>query len=187
MIELGVLMLAALGLALRTCLSLIFAAAGVSKLRDPAIFERAVAGYRLLPGVLVAPVAMVLPFLELAIVGALWIEPLRPAGAAAAVALLLLFATAMEINIRRGRTQIDCGCGSGFASQAISRLLVLRNGVLAGTAALVLAAPDGLGGLALANCLVAGLLLFGLHILVDLVLALIARPTRSTRSAWNIQ
>jgi len=35
--------------------------------------------------------------------------------------------------------------------------------------------------------LVAGLLLFGLHILVDLVLALIARPTRSTRSAWNIQ
>ncbi len=108
---------------------LVFATAGLAKLRSRRMFPGVVANYRLLPEALVAPVASVLPWMELAIgiglvagIGLL---------AAPAIVLLLVFATAMAINIGRGRAHIDCGCGRSDLRQPLSRTLVARNLALA--------------------------------------------------------
>lgn len=107
---------------------LVFLQAGLTKLRYRMLVAGVVANYRLLPPVLIAPVAMVLPFAELGIGGAM-IAGWRTAAVAGA-ALLLIFAAAMEINIRRGRGYIDCGCGRPQLRQPLNRLLVVRNIVL---------------------------------------------------------
>jgi uncharacterized membrane protein YphA (DoxX/SURF4 family) len=126
----------------RLTLALLFAAAGLSKLRHLAAFRAAIAAYALLPMPAVAPAAILLAAAEVA--GALLL--LWPAGAVAGAcllgALLLLFSAAIGINLRRGRTDIDCGCWMfGAAPEtsqgAIGPATLVRNAVLA---ALVLVA-----------------------------------------------
>ena len=58
--------------AARLLLGGVFVAAGMLKLPDPAAAVRAVRAYRLLPEVLVAPVAFGLPVIEIAVGLALW-------------------------------------------------------------------------------------------------------------------
>lgn len=96
----------------RIVLGAVFVVAGVLKLPDPGAAERAIRAYRLLPELLVAPVAFGLPILELAfglllVVGVL----VRPAAAAAAV-LLVVFLAGVISAWARG-LQIDCGCFGG--------------------------------------------------------------------------
>lgn len=115
---------------------LVFVGAGVAKLRHRVLFPGVVANYRLLPDGLVAPVAAVLPLVELAL-GAGLIAALVVGGwfalvtGLAAAGLLLVFAGAMAVNLRRGRGHIDCGCGHPELRQPLSWLLVGRNLVLA--------------------------------------------------------
>jgi uncharacterized membrane protein YphA (DoxX/SURF4 family) len=128
-------------LAVRWFLAGVFLRSGVGKVTALAQFRTAVANYRLLPAVLVAPVAYGLPFAEIAaaILLALGILPLV---VAAALALLLLaFAVAIAVNLARGRV-IDCGCaGSAAAPRMISWRHVVTDLVLAGAAVAVATVP----------------------------------------------
>lgn len=86
-----------------------------AKMRRPAAFRQALAGYRLLPDALIAPAAFAIPLAEAVGAAALLFPDTRMAGAIGLIALLLAFAAGLAINILRGHTDIDCGC-SGFAA-----------------------------------------------------------------------
>jgi hypothetical protein len=116
-------------------------------MRHWAVFQGVFAYYRLLPEVLVAPVAYLLPPVETLLGTALLLGVGSPWPEAAAAALLVLFAAAMGINIRRGRRHIDCGCFQSALKQSLSWKLVVRNFVLSlllGVAALAGGLPDDL-------------------------------------------
>jgi uncharacterized membrane protein YphA (DoxX/SURF4 family) len=127
----------------RLCIAWLFVASSVHKLRSLREFRGVLVSYRLLPERLVAPVATVVPLVELAIgVGAL--AQYRPAYLAAGL-VLFGYATAMAINLSRGRRLLDCGCGG--VAQPLSITLVARNLLLVGVAwlsfASVVARPLG--------------------------------------------
>ncbi|MGS0894574.1 MauE/DoxX family redox-associated membrane protein [Burkholderia stagnalis] len=86
-----------------------------AKLRRPAAFRQALAGYRLVPDALTAPAAFALPLAEALGAVALLFPDTRTAGAIGLIALLAAFAAGLTINLLRGHTDIDCGC-SGFAA-----------------------------------------------------------------------
>src|SRR3990172_7388537 len=117
----------------RLAMVLLFAAAGLSKLRRPMLFRDAVAAYDLLPGRAVAVAAVAMAAAEV-IGAALLLWPAgRLAGALVLGALLLIFSAAIAINIALGRTDVDCGCwlfGAGpTASQGRLGVATLaRNG-----------------------------------------------------------
>jgi hypothetical protein len=115
----------------RICVGLVFVLAAAHKAQHWRVFSGVVANYRLLPRAAVAPVAALLPPLELLLGLLLLSAQIRPWGELAAIALLGLFAAAMAINIRRGRVEIDCGCGQSVLKQTLRWALVGRNGVLA--------------------------------------------------------
>jgi hypothetical protein len=127
--------------AARLALAAVFALAAVTKLRALDEFIGVVHNYRVLPDVLVRPVAYGLPPLETAIVLGLLIEPARLLAASGAAALLVVFTLAMAVNLMRGRVEIDCGCFASALKQRISWSLVARNLVLIGLALLVLRTP----------------------------------------------
>lgn len=96
--------------ALRLLLSGLFLYAGTVKMRDSSAFAESVASFHLLPDVLVAPVVLGLPPLEiiaalLTLVGGRW----RRVGAFALTVLLLVFTAAVASALVRG-LQVDCGC-----------------------------------------------------------------------------
>jgi hypothetical protein len=149
---------------LRAALALLWLAAAAQKLRDPARFRAALAGYALLPGRSVSAAASLLVLAELAL-GIALLAP-GPAPALATAALLALYAAAVAINLARGRRAIDCGCGA--RPQPLGAGLVVRNAALAvlalatalPTSARPLVAIDALtvaGGVAALAALYAGL------------------------------
>ncbi len=148
-------------LAIRTLVSLIFLTAAYGKLRHWLAFQGVIANYRLLPEVLVAPVAYLLPPVEALLGAALLLGLGSPWPEVAAASLLTLFAVAMGINIGRGRRRIDCGCFQSALKQSLSWKLVIRNGVLSlllGVAALSKGVPGDL--FMLVNGLLVGGVLF---------------------------
>jgi uncharacterized membrane protein YphA (DoxX/SURF4 family) len=102
----------ALRAALRCALALLWLASAHHKLRDPARFRDALAGYRLVPAPLVRAVAAGIAALELALGLALLLPWAGPAPALATAALLALYAAAIAATLARGRRAIDCGCGA---------------------------------------------------------------------------
>ena len=90
-------------------LGVFFVAAALPKIGDPPSFAHMVYNYRLLPGPLVNPTALAMPWAELmlgiALVCGLW----RRTAASLVGALLLLFIVAISVNLLRGNA-IDCGC-----------------------------------------------------------------------------
>lgn len=127
---------------LRSFLALLFAGAALSKLRHQEEFVGVVRNFRLMPEALAAPVAAVLPWLELAVAAGLLVDPALPYAAAGATGLLVLFAIAMAINVARGRKAIDCGCFRTGYKQTLSWFLVLRNVALAGAGLVLLGLVD---------------------------------------------
>ena len=161
----------------RVCVGLVFLLAGAQKTRHWRIFFGVVANYRLLPRAAVAPVAGLLPPLEMIVAVLLLSAQMLPWSLLAAGALLILFAGAMAINLHRGRAHIDCGCGQSFLKQTLSWTLVVRNGVLA-----LLLAPSlaPIGPLSLSAALTgvgAGLGFFLLYLVLNTLSAL-PRPER---------
>jgi len=148
--------LAVAGLAASVGVGLIFLTAGVEKLRHRQILAGVIGNYRILPVWLLAPVALLLPWLEVAI-GAALVVGLAPVPVLAAMALLLVFALAMAINVARGRAHIDCGCGGPALRQTLSWELVGRNLLLAGILAMRLLPADALTGLDRVTAVAAGL------------------------------
>jgi hypothetical protein len=134
----------------RLCLGLLFLSAGYYKLREPAVFRRALVGYALLPERRVPLVAALLPIAELAVAvgltlpGLLRIElasQLTRGAALGAMALLGLYTVAMIVNLTRGRSGMDCGCGR--AHRPVGPGLLARNGFLAAATALCILPAGG--------------------------------------------
>ena len=156
----------------RFLLAFVFLSAALPKLVARADFQEAVANYALLPERFVAPVARLLPPLELVVAVALFAGlALRAVGLLVA-ALLLLFSTAVVVNLARGR-EIDCGCSHSVAPRRIGWRIVAADVALAAIAVLVAlrspaaaGAQDTLAALALAASLFVGaqLLTVGLPI-----------------------
>jgi uncharacterized membrane protein YphA (DoxX/SURF4 family) len=128
--------------ALRLALALLFLAASVDKLLHPEQFAVLVENYRVLPPVLVNPVAVVLPWLELLLALALllgrWLE-----GALSLSFLLLVgFWAVLLFNWARG-VDVTCGCFSttpGTAEGAHMAWYALRDGLFVLLAAIALRA-----------------------------------------------
>lgn len=163
------------GLAASICAGLVFVLAAVGKLRHRQLLPGVIANYRLLPEVLVAPAATLLPLVELGL-GIALLAGSRPLAPATGIALLLVFAGAMAINIRRGRTQIDCGCGHDGLRQGLSWPLVVRNIGLAVALALRLPGGETLASSERMVAAMSGIVLFLLILFFNALNALPGRP-----------
>ena len=124
-----------LALIARLLLSAVFLVAGVGKLADRQGSRQAVADFGV-PNMLAAPLARMLPFLELAI--ALLLVPSATAqwGAVAALGLLALFIAGIAISLARGK-QLNCHCFGQLSSGPVGWATLLRNGALAAVAAVI--------------------------------------------------
>lgn len=126
--------------------TVLFMGAAWHKLSARGRFEAILRDYQLLPDILVRPLSVLMPAIELTL-GLGWVSGLSPRVTAfASAALLATYALAMTMNIVRGRVYIDCGCGFGASSgeeQALSLSLVARNILLLGLALLPLIPTTG--------------------------------------------
>jgi putative oxidoreductase len=95
----------------------IFIYAGIDKIRDPLSFADSVAGFAILPAVLINLLALGLPPFEVAC-GLMLLGPwTRRVGALAVAVTSLIFFTALASALLRGLT-LDCGCfGTGAPSR----------------------------------------------------------------------
>jgi len=161
----------ALSAALRGALALLWLVSAHHKLRDPARFRVALAGYRLLPGPFVRAAAAGIAALELALGLGLLLPAAGPAPALVAAALLGLYTLAISANLVRGRRSIDCGCGA--RPQPLGEGLVVRNAVLFGIAlaAALPATGRALTGLDTATILGGAAALAAVYAAVDAALA----------------
>ena len=105
------------------------------KLLDRIAFRETLRDYQILPDAMVGPIALIVPFLELAACALLLLPRTREFGAFIAALLLAGYAVAIGLNLARGRTDIDCGCSWGSQGQPISAWLIARNGILIALAA----------------------------------------------------
>lgn len=131
----------AIGWILALSLGLLLALAASHKLRDPARFRSALAGYAVLPSALVVPAGFAVIAAEIAAAVLVVLPGRRAAGAALAATLLVGYAAGIAINLLRGRTRIDCGCLGFGRSERIAWWMVVRNaGLAAGALAAMLPA-----------------------------------------------
>lgn len=128
-----------LTLIIRLGLSILFATAAVSKLRNRRDFYAAMLAYQLLPPRWAMSLADILPWAEAAIATGLILDVNGALPAAAS--LLLIYALAMAVNLARGRRDLDCGCGG--APQPLNVWLVGRNLLLAEAALAGSLSPAG--------------------------------------------
>ncbi|HWQ31396.1 MAG TPA: MauE/DoxX family redox-associated membrane protein, partial [Blastocatellia bacterium] len=95
-------------LVVRLILAAVFGVAGVAKFADREGSRKALAGFGV-PEAVAAPLAVILPVVEIAL--ALALLPLGTAWVAAggALALLLVFSIGIAVNLARGNSP-DCHC-----------------------------------------------------------------------------
>jgi putative oxidoreductase len=96
-------------LLLRVALGLVFVAAGGLKIGHADVFASEIAGFQLLPHALIAPLALLLPFLELMIGMYLVLGLFTRFAAWFAAAEMALFAAAIASAVLRG-ISTSCGC-----------------------------------------------------------------------------
>jgi len=124
-------------LLLRLVLVGVFGVAGVTKLADLAGSRTAMRSFGL-PEPLVAPAGIALPLAELAFAVLLLPRATAWWGALGGLVLLLAFIAGIGYNLWKGRTP-DCHCFGQIYSEPIGRSTVIRNGVLALLAAVLVA------------------------------------------------
>ena len=139
-------------------LAAVFAVAGTVKLRDRAGTRESVGAFGV-PAAAAAPVALLLPVVELALAAGLLVPPFARAAAGAAAALLLAFTAAVAVALARGRRP-SCGCFGASHAAPIGRRTLGRNAALVCLAGLVVAAPP-LPGDRYATLLTAAAVAFG--------------------------
>jgi uncharacterized membrane protein YphA (DoxX/SURF4 family) len=98
-----------ISLLVRVALGLVFVYSSWAKIADPPGFAEMVWNYRILPGFLVNPVAIVLPWLELLAGLALISGFLRKGAALLIGVMLVVFMVALSTDLARG-IAIECGC-----------------------------------------------------------------------------
>ncbi len=114
-----------IALVCRLALGIIFFYAGIEKIIAPREFALAIYNYQILPDLLINPVALVLPWLEVFLAAGL-IAGIYVRGASfLSSVLFLIFATALTVNLIRG-LDISCGC-FGTASGNINWLYLVRD------------------------------------------------------------
>jgi thiol-disulfide isomerase/thioredoxin len=126
-----------IALVARLVLAVVFAVAGIAKLRDRAGTRAAIVdfgGPESIAGVL----ALVLLLAELAVAGLLLPATTTPAGAAGGLALLALFSGAIAVSLARGRSP-ECHCFGQLHSAPASWKTLGRNAALAAVAGAALA------------------------------------------------
>lgn len=172
-------LLASASIAGRTCVGLVFLLAAVQKVLHWRILPGVIANYRLLPQWMVLPATALLPPTEMILAILLLSAQFRPWPSMVAMLVLLLFAAAMAVNIRRGRAHIDCGCGESFLRQTLNGALVARNGLLAALLIPSLVATGRMDMPLTLSAVAAGLGLFLLYLLLNILVALPAAERRS--------
>ncbi len=101
----------------RLLLGGIFLYAGAVKSQDPWGFAQAIYNYRILPGPLINPVALILPWVEMVVGGALILGVWMPGASLLACGLLASFVCVLLVNLAKG-IDVDCGCFSTASSEA---------------------------------------------------------------------
>jgi methylamine dehydrogenase accessory protein MauD len=122
----------------------VFAVAAVTKLADLPGSRAAAAEFGVPPRFAPA-VGTLLPFAELAVAAALIPAGSARIGAIGALVLLVAFVLAIAHSIRRGEAP-DCHCFGQLSSAPVGWRTLVRNGVLVGLAAFVVAAGWGNAG-----------------------------------------
>jgi len=112
----------AIGVAARLVVGVVWVAAGVLKLPDPAESVRAVRAYQLLPEAVVPTVGYALPLVEIAVGACLLLGLATRVSAVLSCLLLVAFIVGIASAWARG-LQIECGCfgGGGFDADATSK------------------------------------------------------------------
>jgi putative oxidoreductase len=123
---------------LQIVLGVAFLGAGVLKIVDPAAFAVSIARLRMVPMEFVGAVAILLPWIEVATAGALFVPKYRDPAVKLLLALLGAFTLILAIALLRG-TAGSCGCfgkGDGFLNR--TDVAVARNAVLIALAVVLL-------------------------------------------------
>lgn len=129
----------AIGLLLVAAIALLFATAGVHKLRDLSRFEEIFSAYGLLGALTRWHLSWVIPVLELAVAAGLFLDASRPYAAVVGILLMAAYGTAIAINLGRGRRDLACGCGGPDDRRPIAPWMVWRNFVIGLALASILA------------------------------------------------
>jgi len=117
----------AMSLLFRLLLGVIFLYAGIIKITDPLGFAQALYNYHILPGWMINPAAIILPWVELMVGASLLLGIWTQGGALLASGLLGIFACALIINLMRG-LDTACGCFSTSTSaEPITWLYLVRD------------------------------------------------------------
>jgi hypothetical protein len=135
--------------------ALLFAAASWHKWSAATQFEAVLRSYRLLPDAAVAPLAWLIPALELGLALGLLSAATRRPSALVGAALLLAYALAIAINLGRRRIDLDCGCAVRHERRPIALWMVIRNLLLAAALAASVA-PWGVRPLGAVDALTVG-------------------------------
>jgi hypothetical protein len=122
-------------------LALLFGSAALAKLRDRTRFAAVLEAYDVLPVSIAKVLAVVLPFIELAVAMGLFVTQFRSVAAGAAGTLLLIYGAGIAWNLARGRRDIDCGCEGFGQRRPIAPWMLFRNALLIVVAALAGAVP----------------------------------------------
>ena len=126
-------------------LAVLFLAAAVPKIAEPADFAEAIATYRISPAWAVAPLAHFLPWLEVLCAALLALGPARTVCRRTLLGMLVAYTLVTGVAVARG-IDIRCGCFGGQGGSAW--LLIVRNvGILLayGTVRLLVARLDKTG------------------------------------------
>jgi uncharacterized membrane protein YphA (DoxX/SURF4 family) len=101
---------------LRMLLGAVFVWAGAVKIADPQGFAAIVGNYQILPGVLVGPAAVLLPWVEvlcgLLLLAGLWVD-----GSLLVVNVLMVVFMAALVSIWIRGIDVDCGCFSVLTTE----------------------------------------------------------------------
>ncbi len=119
-----------LDVAIRIVLAAVFVYAGYLKIVDPMPLADSIASFKILPRMVVNPMALGLPAFEIAAGLLLLIGWTRRAAALAIVIVTAVFAAAMLSALIRG-INVDCGCfGTGGGSSILTMRLHLARDLL---------------------------------------------------------
>ncbi len=129
-----------LGFGIRLIGAAVWIIAGASKLPDLGVFAAQVDRYQLLPHVLGAPLAYILPFFEIFLGLYLAVGLFVRASALAGTVLFVIFLAAQVQALARGLT-LDCGCFGTLSQSAVGPWTLLRDTGLGLPTFLMLAFP----------------------------------------------
>ncbi|GCE30131.1 hypothetical protein KDA_56150 [Dictyobacter alpinus] len=122
-------------LLVRLLLSFIFLIAGLAKMADLAGSQKALRDFGV-PEVLARPLGIILPLVEIVLAIGLVAHIWAPLAALGALGILLIFCAGIGYNLARGR-QPDCHCFGQLYSAPAGVSALVRNGVLALLATIV--------------------------------------------------